>query len=132
MNRDYLQNLKAETEKKALEKAIADAADELISRILDFASTSKARKLEINVFTLMSNLKTHFSKRVLPILKSGLATSKLFWEQWNMYLLKKPSLSATRNIEATVTIIIWKLIGLNLSRRVCIICFLHQDWVNNF
>ncbi len=69
MNREYLQNLKAETEKKALDKAIADAADELTARILDFASTSKARKMEINVFTLMSNLKTHFSKCVLPILK---------------------------------------------------------------
>ena len=69
MNREYLQNLKAETDKKALEKAIADAADELTTQILDFASTSKARKMEINVFTLMSNLKTHFSKHVLPILK---------------------------------------------------------------
>ena len=69
MDREYLQNLKAETEKKALDKAVMDAADELTARILDFASTSNVRKMEINVFTLMSNLKTHFSKRVLPILK---------------------------------------------------------------
>jgi hypothetical protein len=56
MDREYLQNLKAETEKKALDKAVMDAADELTARILDFASTSNVRKMEINVFTLMSNL----------------------------------------------------------------------------
>ncbi len=69
MNREYLQNLKAETEIKALDKAIMDAADELTSRILDFASTSNARKMETNVFTFMEKLGTNFSKHVLPILK---------------------------------------------------------------
>jgi hypothetical protein len=70
MNREYLRNLKAETENKILEKAIEDAIEDLTTIILNTASTSNSRKIDINVFNHMEKLNTNFSKRVLPVLKN--------------------------------------------------------------
>jgi hypothetical protein len=62
ITREYLQNLKADTENKKFLKKIQDTADEIMNKILEAATTIEAKKCDINVSSQVEELKQDFAE----------------------------------------------------------------------